>query len=233
VLNISEDTIVIGAPREASAGTGVESDGSTDTSAGSGAAYVFVREDGDWTQQALLKASTNGAGDAFGFAVAVDQSTIVVGAAGEDSAATGDDDAEASNALPDSGAAYVFVREDGAWTHHRDLHQTRGDHARRRTVIRCRRHGAAVLLVGRSTRRPQLNSWSVRQSTTTRQTSAPGASAGLVVNWPNGPVSHHARSRCHGWKAVHSWHARYCRDHCRAPRDRQVSRRNSRELSIP
>jgi hypothetical protein len=116
VLNVSGDTIVIGAPREASDGTGVESDGSTDTSPGSGAAYVFVRDDGKWAQQALLKASTNQAQDAFGFAVAIDEDTIVVGAIGEDSDATDVDGAQDSNALANSGAAYVFARDDGAWT---------------------------------------------------------------------------------------------------------------------
>ena len=48
----------------------------------SGAAYVFTRTGTTWSQQAYLKASNTGAGDVFGFDVAVD-GDIVAGLASE------------------------------------------------------------------------------------------------------------------------------------------------------
>ena len=69
-------------------------------------------------QRAYLKASTIGAGDQFGAAVAAsaDGSTIVVSAPLEDSAAMGVGGNEADNTKADSGAIYVFVRSGSTWT---------------------------------------------------------------------------------------------------------------------
>lgn len=65
-------------------------------------------------QRAYLKASNTGSGDGFGYSVAADGDTLVVGAPHEDSSATGvngnDDDAAA-----ESGAAYVFRRTDAGF----------------------------------------------------------------------------------------------------------------------
>ena len=47
---------------------------------GSGAAYVFVRADGDWYLQAKLVPSDGAAYDEFGWSVAIDGLTVVVGA---------------------------------------------------------------------------------------------------------------------------------------------------------
>ena len=47
-----------------------------------GAAYVFVRQNGAWVEEAYLKASNTNAGDRFGSAVAISGDTIVVGAYG-------------------------------------------------------------------------------------------------------------------------------------------------------
>ena len=66
--------------------------------------------------QAYLKASNTGAWDRFGYAVALSGDTAVIGAPYEDSAATGVNGNQTSNAAADSGAAYVFVREGGVWT---------------------------------------------------------------------------------------------------------------------
>ncbi|MCB1205831.1 MAG: FG-GAP repeat protein, partial [Verrucomicrobiae bacterium] len=89
---VSGDTVVVGAPNEDSNTTGVNSvpddDGSADFS---GAAYVFVRSGGSWSQQAYLKPSNTGAGDAFGNSVSVSGDTVVVGAPSEDSKTTGVD----------------------------------------------------------------------------------------------------------------------------------------------
>jgi hypothetical protein len=83
--------------------------------ANAGAAYVFGRSDGAWLQQAYLKASNAGAGDYFGYSVAISGDTVVVGALYEDSNATGVNGNGGDNSAVDAGAAYVFVRSGGSW----------------------------------------------------------------------------------------------------------------------
>ena len=113
---ISGNTVVVGAFGEDSAATGVNGDQTSNSATDSGAAYVFVRSGSTWTQQAYLKASNTGASDFFGISTAISGNTIVVGAYGEDSAATGVNGNQASNSAIDSGAAYVFVRSGSTWT---------------------------------------------------------------------------------------------------------------------
>ncbi|MEZ5355454.1 MAG: hypothetical protein R2762_22685 [Bryobacteraceae bacterium] len=113
---ISGDTIVAGAPGEDSNATGVNGAQGDNSSSGSGAAYVFVRGGASWTQQAYLKASNTGNGDAFGRSVAVAGNRALVGADWEDSIATGIGGNQADNGAGQSGAAYAFVRSAGLWT---------------------------------------------------------------------------------------------------------------------
>ncbi len=114
---VSADTVVVGAPNEDSNATGVNGDQTNNSAGTSGAAYVFVRIGGVWSQQAYLKASNTDAGDIFGFSVAVSGDTVVVGALGEDSSATGVNGDQANNSASLSGAAYVFVRDGfGVWS---------------------------------------------------------------------------------------------------------------------
>ena len=113
---ISGDTIVVGAPEEDSGATGVNGDQTDNSASLSGAAYVFVRTNGVWTQQAYLKASNTEADDGFAQSVAISGDTIVIGATGEDSNATGVNGNRTDNSAPSAGAAYVFVRTDGVWT---------------------------------------------------------------------------------------------------------------------
>jgi hypothetical protein len=107
---ISGDTLVVGAPYEDSGATGVNGSQSSSTAPGSGAAYVFGRDAGTWSQQAYLKASNTNANDNFGGAVAISGSTLVVGAKLEDSDAHGVDGDGGNNLSNGSGAAYVFHR---------------------------------------------------------------------------------------------------------------------------
>jgi hypothetical protein len=87
-----------------------------DTSASnSGAAYVFTRTAGVWTQQAFLKASNPGASDNFGRSVDVDGDTLIVGAPNEDSNAVGVGGSQSDNSSGNAGAAYVFVRSGSSW----------------------------------------------------------------------------------------------------------------------
>src|SRR5690349_16496469 len=70
---------------------------------------------GPIVQQSYIKASNTGAGDQFGWSVAVSGDTLVVGAFAEDSSSTGVNGAQGNDAAPDSGAAYVFVRSGASW----------------------------------------------------------------------------------------------------------------------
>ena len=100
---IDGGTIVVGA-------YGDDVDGSY-----SGAVYVFRTSDGGATyiEAAKLTVSDAGASDYFGISVAIDGSTIVVGAEGDD----------------DSGSAYVFHTSDGGATYGQVVKLTAADAA--------------------------------------------------------------------------------------------------------
>jgi len=89
---VSGETIVVGAWAETTSGTSA------------GAAYVFTRSGGSWSEQAKLMASDAEAGDRFGSSVAVSGETVVVGASHEDAGGSA------------AGAAYVFARSGGSWS---------------------------------------------------------------------------------------------------------------------
>ncbi|ULA64103.1 MAG: Integrin alpha beta-propellor repeat protein [Nitrospira sp.] len=114
-VSIDNDTLVVGAPLEASAAVGINGNYADNTASQSGAAYVFSRAGGIWTQQAYVKASNTDANDGFGFSVALSGDTLVVGAVGESSSAKGINGNQIDNTVPHSGAAYVFIRARGAW----------------------------------------------------------------------------------------------------------------------
>jgi hypothetical protein len=67
-------------------------------------------------QQVYGKASNPGTTDRFGYAVALAGDTLVVSADQEDSAATGVNGDQSSNAASDAGAVYIFVRSGGSWS---------------------------------------------------------------------------------------------------------------------
>ncbi|MEM8713879.1 MAG: FG-GAP repeat protein, partial [Planctomycetota bacterium] len=114
--DISGDTVVVGAWGEDSGATGVNGDQTDNSAVDSGAAYVFVREGGTWAQQAYLKASNTWNRDYFGQTVGISRDTIVVGAFGEDSDATGINGDQSSDGAASSGAAYVFRRTGTTWS---------------------------------------------------------------------------------------------------------------------
>ncbi len=101
-IAISGDRIVIGASRNDDACPST-------INCDSGSAYVFVRQGGVWTQQQKLTAADAAVSDLFGASVAISGDTIVVGASGDDDAGN------------QSGSAYVFVRDGGAWTEQQKL----------------------------------------------------------------------------------------------------------------
>ena len=105
---VSGNTVVVGAWVEDGSATGVNGNQSDNSAFFSGAAYVFVRNGTNWTQQAYLKASNTGAGDGFG-RVAVSGDTVVVGAWGEASNARGVNGDQSNNGTQYAGAAYIFT----------------------------------------------------------------------------------------------------------------------------
>lgn len=113
---IEGDTIVVGAPNEGSSATGINGNPADNGRPYSGAAYVFVRSNGIWTQQAYLKAFNTGEADIFGCSVGISGNRIVIGASQESSAATGVNGDEQNNDAYRSGAAYVFERNGTLWT---------------------------------------------------------------------------------------------------------------------
>src|SRR5687768_2603452 len=90
-ISADGNTLVVGAPHEDSAATGVNGNQRDDTAWDSGAAYVFVRTGNSWSQQAYIKPSNTQTSDKFGFALALsgDGNTLAIGATLEDSRARG------------------------------------------------------------------------------------------------------------------------------------------------
>jgi len=81
-----------------------------------GAAYPLTLD--PIAQQAYLKASNSGDGDAFGSSISISGDTVVVGAPGESSRSRGVNGDQNNNRAHYSGAAYVFVRDPktGSWS---------------------------------------------------------------------------------------------------------------------
>jgi len=109
-------TLAVAAYGEDSNQTTITNDNSTASSnnsnADSGAVYVYKRTGTTWAQEAYIKASNNGVVDRFGYEVALDGDTLVVGASDEDSNQTtitnDNSTASSNNSNTDSGAAYVY-----------------------------------------------------------------------------------------------------------------------------
>ena len=119
-VSISDDgtRLAVGAPGESSVATGIDGDQSDNSLTRAGAAYMFVFNGTTWVQDAYLKPfASSGVGPGFGGALAVsgDGSTIVVGAAHEDNSATGINATPNAGNVENSGAAYVYRRDDNNW----------------------------------------------------------------------------------------------------------------------
>ena len=71
-----------------------------------GAAYVFTRSNVTWSQQQKLTANDAAANDYFGYTVAIDGDSTIVGAYRKNDAVNGND----------SGAAYMFTRSGTTWS---------------------------------------------------------------------------------------------------------------------
>jgi hypothetical protein len=95
------DTLVVGAQFE-DGGTRANASAPDDTLKDAGAVYVFVRDAmGTWRQQAYLKSDMPQQEAQFGSGVAIERDRLVIAARTEAAV----------------GAAHVFERQNGAWTH--------------------------------------------------------------------------------------------------------------------
>ncbi len=112
--------LAVGAPGESSGASGVDGDETDNSVAAAGAVYVFERDDdGSWSQQAYIKASSPDTNDRFGGTLRLsgDGNTLAVAAASEDSAATGIGGNELDETATGAGAVYVFGWDDpGGWS---------------------------------------------------------------------------------------------------------------------
>jgi FG-GAP repeat len=98
-------TIVVGAPGYTTA-----------SNTSQGAAYVFTQNGSNWSQQAELTASDGAPLDEFGWSVALDASTAVVGATHHTVGSSQDY----------QGAGYVFVESGGAWSQQAEISASDG-----------------------------------------------------------------------------------------------------------
>ncbi len=123
---ISGDTLVASAYGEGGATAGINGDQSVQTLARSGAAYVFVRKGGVWTQQAYLKASNPIHNGFFGYSVAIDGDLLAISGL-DQSAAHGVDGVQLNTEVTATAAVYVFTRDGaGAWSQTAYIKPTEG-----------------------------------------------------------------------------------------------------------
>lgn len=145
-LALSEDgrTLAVGAIREASQARGVDGDQSDDAVFGAGAVYVFHLNDGLWLQEAYLKASNTEApsenedgrdttvyNDRFGaqLSLSANGDVLAVGVPLEDSSGSGVNPDSDDNDAVNTGAVYVFKRDESGWTQNAFLKASNADAA--------------------------------------------------------------------------------------------------------
>ena len=109
-LSADGDILAVAAMGEAGAATGVGGDEETNDAPDSGAAYVFLRAGGVWSQRSYVKSSNSGSGDGIwmNLAMSADGNTLAWGANYEDSAAKSIGGEQGDNTAKESGAVYLF-----------------------------------------------------------------------------------------------------------------------------
>jgi len=109
-LALADDTLAVGAYKEDSNGTDINSGAQGDESSDeSGAVYVFTRAGISWSQQSYVKASNTGDADFFGFNLSLSNDSIAVGTPGEAGNGIGVNSAtQADDSLPGAGSVYVL-----------------------------------------------------------------------------------------------------------------------------
>lgn len=107
-LSTDGQTLAMGTGADSSSSTGFNGSQAGSASTEAGATYLYQRSGATWSQRAYIKASNTDTYDRFGDSVALsgDGTTLAVGAAGEDSKATGiqGDESDNSSAAGVTGA---------------------------------------------------------------------------------------------------------------------------------
>ena len=121
-------TLAVGAISEDSAAQQINGNQSDDSAQSAGAVYVYTRTGSTWAQQAYVKNSNAEAGDALGFSVALsfDGNTLAAAAFDEDGAGRGINPPN-DNRSPNSGALYVFTRQNGTWSQQAYIKGSKGE----------------------------------------------------------------------------------------------------------
>jgi hypothetical protein len=115
---LQNDVLIIGAPGEDGAIGGVNGDETDDTLSNAGAAYVFERSAGTWSQAAYLKAPAPSSNAACGRSVAIRGDFVAMGCPGDASAGTGVNPPRAGDEVPGSGAVVLFYRTARGFQHY-------------------------------------------------------------------------------------------------------------------
>jgi len=121
-VSLSDDgnVLAVGAKYESSSYKGVNRGSAAELdnrAPRSGAAYLFTRSGGGWSQEAYIKASNTNFHDWFGHRVSLsgDGLTLAVGAPHEDSSSEGVNANESDDTVTDSGAVYLFKKSSTGW----------------------------------------------------------------------------------------------------------------------
>jgi hypothetical protein len=80
-----------------------------------GSAYVFIKEQDEWVEEARLLSDETEIDDQFGYSVAISGDNIIISAYYEDSSSLGINGDSLDNSSLRSGAAYLYNRVSGIW----------------------------------------------------------------------------------------------------------------------
>ncbi len=99
-VSLYGDTALVGSPNDGS---------SIDSSYRAGSAYIFTRSGTIWSMQAKLLAEDREDNDSFGYPVAINCDSALIGAMGDDDRGS------------ESGAAYLFTHDGSAWSQQKKI----------------------------------------------------------------------------------------------------------------
>ncbi|KPJ95289.1 MAG: hypothetical protein AMJ55_04180 [Gammaproteobacteria bacterium SG8_15] len=105
------DTLVAGARAEDSSSEGIDGDQADNSTTDAGAVYVFIRSNSIWEQQAYIKASNTYTYDWFGGSVSLNGTGDTLAVAAD----VGFELVPVDNGLTQSGAVYMFIRNNDTW----------------------------------------------------------------------------------------------------------------------
>ena len=110
------DTLAVSAIDEDGGSPGINGNEADNSLRSAGAVYLFRRSGNVWGQQAYVKPTNPGAGDYFGYAVALtaDGDTLAVGAYDEDGSLAANNDRQNDDVFG-TGAVYIFDHADSQW----------------------------------------------------------------------------------------------------------------------